>query len=195
MLPRLFRRAGLRTDLFDATDLAVCRMYRGARQVWRGLAKNAHEGLAAPTALLPWTLVLGLGQVLPVPLLALLALGRWAQTGPAAASPPRARLRSARCSSPPSPSAASSLPRLDTARRFAEPRSSALLHPLGVTLLLAIQWHAFLRRLLGAPARWKGRHYPADPRSQAAARRSPEAVGPLPTDLRQAPQCIEKIAK
>jgi hypothetical protein len=29
MLPRAFRRAGCATDLFDATDLARCRMYRG----------------------------------------------------------------------------------------------------------------------------------------------------------------------
>ena len=29
-LPRAYRLAGLRTDLFDATDLAVCRMYRTA---------------------------------------------------------------------------------------------------------------------------------------------------------------------
>ena len=32
-LPRAFRRAGCTTDLFDATKLARCRMYRGRREV------------------------------------------------------------------------------------------------------------------------------------------------------------------
>src|SRR5205807_74198 len=42
-LPRAFRRAGFQTDLCDATDLATCRMYCGAGEVWHGLAKNATE--------------------------------------------------------------------------------------------------------------------------------------------------------
>ena len=46
LLPKLFRQNGYRTDLADLTDLATCRMYRNARQVWQGLAKNATEGLA-----------------------------------------------------------------------------------------------------------------------------------------------------
>src|SRR5262249_58521809 len=63
-LPRAFRRAGRRTDLCDATDLAVCRMYRSGRELWFGLAKNAREGLAHPRAIVPWTLLLLGGQVL-----------------------------------------------------------------------------------------------------------------------------------
>src|SRR5262249_60422560 len=55
-LPRAFRRAGRRTDLCDATDLAVCRMYRNGRELWAGLAKNAREGLAHPSAIVPRTL-------------------------------------------------------------------------------------------------------------------------------------------
>ena len=69
-LPRAFRRAGLATDLFDATPVAACRMYRSAREVWFGLAKNAREGLAAPRLLVPSTLLLLGGQVLPFVLLA-----------------------------------------------------------------------------------------------------------------------------
>ena len=45
-LPRAYRAAGMMTDVCDATDLAVCRMYRSAGQVWNGLAKNAREGMA-----------------------------------------------------------------------------------------------------------------------------------------------------
>src|SRR3546814_3618215 len=47
-LPRAFRRCGLRTDLFDATEIASCRMYEGARAVWAGLSKNATEGMSTP---------------------------------------------------------------------------------------------------------------------------------------------------
>ena len=46
LLPRLLRQHGLRTDLADLTALARCRMYSNAGQVWRGLAKNATEGIA-----------------------------------------------------------------------------------------------------------------------------------------------------
>ena len=68
-LPRAFRQAGLSTDLCDATDVASCRMYRSAREVWFGLAKNATEGLASPRLIGPATLFLLGGQVLPLVLL------------------------------------------------------------------------------------------------------------------------------
>ena len=57
-LPRAFRTAGLLTDLCDATTVATCRMYRSAREVWHGLAKNATEGLAQPALLVPATALL-----------------------------------------------------------------------------------------------------------------------------------------
>ena len=69
-LPRAFRQAGLATDLCDATGVASCRMYRSAREVWFGLAKNATEGLASPRLIGPATLLLLGGQVLPLVLLA-----------------------------------------------------------------------------------------------------------------------------
>jgi hypothetical protein len=68
-LPATFRAAGLRTDLFDGTDAATCRMYEGARAVWSGLAKNATEGLAHPARILPATFLLLGGQVLPAVIL------------------------------------------------------------------------------------------------------------------------------
>ena len=69
-LPRAFRAAGFRTDLCDMTEIATCRMYRTAGDVWRGLAKNATEGLASPGMIVPATAVLLGGQVLPLGLLA-----------------------------------------------------------------------------------------------------------------------------
>jgi hypothetical protein len=141
-LPRAFRRAGLATDLCDATDLAACRMYRGAAEVWRGLTKNATEGMANPRVIVPFTFLLLGGQVLPV---VLLGLAPWLP--PAAAA--LAALGTAALYSP----------RLAGMRRFRQSPLGAALHPLGVAVLLALQWYALLRAAAGRPAAWKGRRY------------------------------------
>jgi hypothetical protein len=142
-LPRAFRAAGRTTDLCDATDLAVCRMYRGAGELWRGLAKNAVEGLATPGMIGPATVVLLGGQVLPV---GLLACGRWLD---ADALLPALAATLLACG-----------PRLAGVVRFRQSLLGALLHPVGIVVLLAIQWHALGRSLAGRPATWKGRSYP-----------------------------------
>jgi hypothetical protein len=141
-LPRAFRTAGLLSDLCDATDVAACRMYRGGAEVWQGLAKNATEGLAAPGLIVPATLLLVGGQVLPV---ALLAAAPWL---PAAAGWLAATATALAYST-----------RLAGVVRFRQSLVGALLHPVGVLLLLAIQWYALLRQLAGQPATWKGRRY------------------------------------
>ena len=143
-LPRVFRQAGFATGLFDATDLATCRMYHTNRETWRGLGKNATEGLAAPGMILPMTVWLLGGQVLPFVLLALALM--LSPTGLAFAA------AAAVCAW---------LPRLVACRKFHQPAGATLLHPFGVFALLAIQWHALGRQLAGKPALWKGRAYPA----------------------------------
>ncbi|MEP7009750.1 MAG: hypothetical protein ABJC13_05450 [Acidobacteriota bacterium] len=47
--------------------------------------------------------------------------------------------------------------RFAAAIRFRQPLLGALLHPLGIALFLAIQWHALARHYVGKPAVWKGR--------------------------------------
>jgi hypothetical protein len=141
-LPRAFRRAGFRTDLFDATDLARCRMYQTNAETWRGLGKNATEGLGAPGVLPVMSALLLGGQVLPFLLLAALP---WL---PANAVQPT--LAAALCAW---------IPRLIAARRFRQSLLGAMLHPLGVTLLLVIQWQARWRQRAGVPMSWKGRDY------------------------------------
>jgi hypothetical protein len=143
-LPRTFRRAGFGTDLFDATDLASCRMYKTNAETWRGLGKNATEGLAAPGVLPVMTLLLFGGQVMPF--LLLMALP-WL---PQQAMQPV--IAAAICAW---------LPRFISARKFGHPLSGALLHPVAVLLLLAIQWQARWRQLSGAPMNWRGRNYPS----------------------------------
>jgi hypothetical protein len=145
-LPRAFRAAGCRTDLCDATDLATCRMYRSAGEVWRGLAKNATEGLAAPAMIVPATLLLAGGQVLPF---ILLACATYLPPLPLALAGAAAVL--------------ACLPRLVGVVRFRQSVLAALMHPLGIVVLLLIQWYALVRSLIGRPATWKGRRYLAAP--------------------------------
>lgn len=165
-LPRAMRAAGFFTDLFDATDLATCRMYRSAGEVWRGLAKNAREGMATAAAIVPWTLALAGGQMLgPTMLLGWLAAqfhagasfglhrnaGHWLVPLLAAIA-----------------SGLAYLPRLWAAARFRQSWLGAALHPLGVLLLLVIQWQALIRGLFGRAAVWKDRPYPTAQRSPAS---------------------------
>ncbi|HMO63658.1 MAG TPA: glycosyltransferase family 2 protein [Verrucomicrobiota bacterium] len=139
-LPRAFRRAGFLTDLVDITDLATCRMYRSGGEVWRGLGKNATEGLAHPAAIVPWTLLLLGGQVLP-----------WAALGLAWGTG-LAPLAALACG-------LSLWPRLVAAARFRQSWLGAALHPLGVLALVLIQWEALAARWRGRPQQWRGRSY------------------------------------
>ena len=143
-LPRAFRFAGLATDLFDATDVATCRMYRNAKDVCRGLAKNAVEGLGAPKAILPATVLLLGGQVMPV---LLFILGLRSVISPLATALAAVAVLVAY------------VPRLVAAGRFCQPIFGAILHPLGICVFLAIQWYALMRWLIGKPSLWKGRGY------------------------------------
>jgi cellulose synthase/poly-beta-1,6-N-acetylglucosamine synthase-like glycosyltransferase len=142
-LPRAFRRAGCTTDLFDATDLARCRMYRGGREVWQGFAKNATEGMAKRLALPVWTVLLGGGHILPFLLLpAAFASGSWAALAASALG-----------------GACVYGTRIALALRFRQSWPGALLHPLGIALLLALQWSALIAEWRGRPAVWRGRAY------------------------------------
>lgn len=142
-LPRLFRRAGLKTDLVAASDLASCRMYTGWQAVIEGTTKNATEGMARPIALPVWSALLLGGHVLPWGVLAAaLALEDRAAAGLAIAA----------CAGP-------LTARLAQAIRCREPLRSVPLHPFAVVLLVALQWLALSRKWAGRPASWRGRSY------------------------------------
>lgn len=147
LLPQRFRASGLRTAIADLSQLATCRMYRNAAQVWHGLSKNATEGMAAPARIVPFTVMLALGQVLPLPLLALWLLR------PATFPLPFSGAILAIAV------IAGYLPRMIAAARYRQSWRGALLHPLGIAVLLVLQWTAFTRKLLGARATWKQRAY------------------------------------
>lgn len=155
-LPRLFRAGGFHTEVVDATALARCRMYDSASAVWRGLGKNATEGLAHPVAIVPWTILLLGGHVLPWLLLpvALLVPAQADAAGLLALA-----------------TAVSWIPRLVGVKRFGQPWRGALLHPVGVLLLVVIQWQALWRKWRRQPAEWRGRQYAAT--SSVPAQSSP----------------------
>ena len=134
--------AGFRTDLCDLTEIATCRMHRTAGDVWVGLAKNATEGLASPVMIVPATALLLGGQVLPLGLLAALA---WL--------PPTLACLALIAA------IASYYPRCAAAWRFRQSWLGACLHPAGILIFLAIQWHALLIAVTHRPAHWKGRAY------------------------------------
>ena len=139
-LARAFRAHGLTTDLFDATATFHCRMYRSAAEVWHGFAKNAHEGLGSPQLILPATLLLLGGQVLPLVLLAV------------ASSPLTLTLAAVA-------TFAAFFPRFIAAARFRQSLLGAVLHPVGICALVAIQWFALFGSFRQRPAVWRGRSY------------------------------------
>lgn len=143
-LPRAYRQRGLMTDLFDATDIATCRMYRNAREVWYGLAKNATEGLASPTLILPVTFLLLVGQVLPLVLIGVHQVHPLEPVAIVAAS---------------LAAAIAYVPRVYSVIRFRQSLLGAILHPVSIVVLLVIQYYALARKLRGAPAVWKNRAY------------------------------------
>lgn len=144
-LPRAFRKAGFKTDLFDATDLAACRMYASGAEVWAGLAKNAREGIAKPSLILPFTFLFMFGQILP-PLLFVWAFFSGAEAKALALLGVGM--------------GASHAARAICTHRFGQSWLGALLHSLSVLAFLAIQWQAAYREWLGRPAYWKGRPQP-----------------------------------
>ena len=130
-LPRAFRAGGRMTGLFDATDLATCRMY-GFAATWRGFSKNAREGLATPRGLPVWTVLLG-GAFVAAPLPAVagdkLLIGAVGLL---------------------------LLARIALAGRFRQNPVSVALTPFGIAAMLVLQWQALLRRNEKAQI-WRGR--------------------------------------
>ncbi len=145
-LPRLFRTAGFMTDVFDATDLAECRMYRSNAEVWRGLSRSAHLGHGSLLLLGFATALLWGGQVLPFVLLA---------SGIFRSLPAPATTLAGLAV------VLAYLPRALGLKKFRQNLLGAFLHPVGVSALLFIQWFAFFREQFGIARYWKERAYSA----------------------------------
>ncbi len=141
-LPKAFRMAGHKTDLFDATDLASCRMYQTLVQVIRGLLKNATEGIANPRLIVPFTVLLLGSSVLPLALLGLSLVG-------SSDSITILLLIAA--------TALSWYPRIANGIRFRQSWLGVLLHPVSVLWFTLLQWIALGMALLKVRTAWRGR--------------------------------------
>ena len=149
-LPRAFRQVGLKTDIFDASDLATCRMYHNLQQVHQGLLKNATEGIANPKLIGPFTILLLGGSVLPICLF-LWQLVRCLE-GSLWSGLPLATLVILGLAA-----LVSWLPRLLAQRRFRQSMLGVLMHPWSVLWFVSLQWTALLRQALRLKTAWRGR--------------------------------------
>lgn len=141
-MPREARKSGYRTDLFDGTALASVRMYTSLGATWRGFAKNAYEGLGSPGLLVFLTVMHLLGHVLPwIAVVGLAVSGEVASLGFV--------LAVLAC-------ACQVAQRLVLAGRFRLPLMTAPLHPLGVVMMVLVQWDSYRLHRSGRRT-WRGR--------------------------------------
>jgi len=148
MLPRSYRLAGLKTDLFDASDMASCRMYTSFGETWSGLMKNATEGFAKMPLLPVMTVLMLLAFVLPV----LCATGvLTGLIGPHFVAP-------VLCSC-----FMSYLPRFLCCSKFDRAWRGCLLNPVSIILFLIIQWSALISKARGKGVEWRQRSYEIAP--------------------------------
>ena len=140
-LPRAYRNEGLMTDVVDGTELAQCRMYRGAREVIRGVLKNATEGIANPRVIGVFTgLLLGC-SVLPVfaLMIAIWQHGTWSITIASIAL------------------VIAHVPRLVAAGKLNQSWFGAVCHVPATLLFLVLQWIALANQISGRKVAWRGR--------------------------------------
>ncbi|MEM1184545.1 MAG: glycosyltransferase family 2 protein [Planctomycetota bacterium] len=142
-LPRAVRRAGLKSDLFDASDVCSVRMYRGIAETWRGFAKNAYEGLGSIGLLAFMTGLHVVGHVLPW----LIVLGVFFGLLDA----PRAGVVLAWVAI-----VFQLTQRALIARRVGHSWAGVALHLPGIVAMTLVQWHSFALHLLGRRS-WRGR--------------------------------------
>jgi hypothetical protein len=143
-LPRAFRTQSMRTDIFDAGDIARCRMYTNCREVVRGLMKNATEGMASNRLIVLFSILLAGAAVMPLMSLIILLF-----------SHVEASLLVWFCVV--LATGLSWVPRVLAAKQFSQSWLGTFLHPLSVAWFLQIQWAAWLQRLFGLRVLWRGR--------------------------------------
>ena len=116
-------------------------MYRNSAEVFRGVLKNADEGLATPKLIGVFSVLLLGSSVLPAVLLAI--------------SIPQVNHLVIGLST--LALLLSHLPRLLLTIRFGHSYLGILFHLPAVTLFVALQWIALIGRLFGFSVQWRGR--------------------------------------
>jgi len=148
LLPRMFRRGGHATDVFDATDIVECRMYDGFAETWAGFVKNAYEGLGNVLLLLLLTVLHLGGHVAPWFVAAIGGIDLVLDLG-IPVSKPAAGLALAAIG-------VQLIQRSMIASRFRQDRRVVALHAPSLVLLTVIQWWSLAMHLTGRRS-WRGR--------------------------------------
>jgi hypothetical protein len=117
-------------------------MYDGFSATWRGFTKNAYEGLGSVVLLSFVTVLHAIGHLLPWGVLVAAIVG-------VSVSPLAVGLCVFAITW-------HLTQRLLLALRFRQEFIGALLHPVGIALMTAIQWQSFYLHITGQRA-WKGR--------------------------------------
>lgn len=148
LLPRMFRRGGHATDVFDATDIVECRMYDGFGETWSGFVKNAYEGLGNVMLLLLLTILHLGGHVAPwfIAVIGAFSLVFGVETP---VSKPATGLALAAIG-------LQLVQRSAIARRFRQDPRVVALHAPSLVLLTLIQWWSLVMHLAGRRS-WRGR--------------------------------------
>jgi glycosyltransferase involved in cell wall biosynthesis len=142
-LPRAFREKGFLTDIFDASDIATCRMYHNRREVVQGLLKNATEGIANPKLIGIFSVLMSGSAFLPILFLVVALILK--------ASMITITLLAIA-------TFLSFVPRWLAANQFKQSRLGVCLHPVSVAWFLLLQWQALLQAILGRRVTWRGRN-------------------------------------
>ena len=148
-LPRLFRRAGHATDIFDGTDIVECRMYHGFAETWCGFAKNAYEGLGNIFLLVLLTVLHLGGHVAPWIILGVVAVSSSLGAEFSGVSMAAAGFASAAI-------IVQLTLRVLLAARFQQAWSGVLLHPVALTVFTLLQWWSLVLHVTGRRS-WRGR--------------------------------------
>jgi hypothetical protein len=140
-LARLFKQHRLRVRLADLSPFLSCRMYEGWTACWRGFTRNAYQAIGSVGAL---AAVMALEAALflaPFAWLAIAAGWQWPAWGWLVLAQVGVLLSV----------------QVGLRRRFRFPWLTVVLHPAGITALLAIQGFSAWRHFSGKPAIWRGR--------------------------------------
>ncbi len=148
-LPRVYRSVGLMTDVVDGGKLATCRMYGSAAEVFRGVLKNAIEGIANPRLILPFTVMLIGGAVLPSCLVLIWLFGGMPRFGDYRDAVLVTLILAG--------FVLSFVPRALAAYRFDQSFLGVSFHPFSVLVFVLLQWIALLNYGLGRQVAWRGR--------------------------------------
>ncbi|MCP4835491.1 MAG: glycosyltransferase [Phycisphaera sp.] len=148
LLPRMFRRGGHATDIFDATDIVECRMYDGFAETWSGFVKNAYEGLGNVMLLLLLTILHLGGHVAPW---FVAVIGAFGLVFDVEIPVSRAAFGLAFAAI-----GLQVVQRIAIAGRFRQDRRVVALHAPSLVLLTLIQWWSLAMHLSGRRS-WRGR--------------------------------------